>query len=187
MKPSLLIVGLGNIGAEYSHTRHNLGFMAIDHIAEVLNATQWTEQGKFKATIAEARIHTFPAMLCKPTTFMNRSGETIQKIIDFYKLSAPTQLLVLYDDIDIPTGEIRIRSKGSAGTHNGVKSIISCLGTEEFSRIRIGIGPKPQNYDLAQWILSALNEQEQTILDTVFTKLPEEIEQYIYKKTTPSV
>lgn len=174
MKPSLVIVGLGNPGAQYARTRHNVGFMAVDHLHEDYGTTPWTPSQKFQSEIAEATIDGTTVLLMKPQTFMNRSGEAIRKIVDFYKLNTAINILVIVDDIDIPLGTERLRLSGGPGTHNGLKSIVECLG-EDFPRLRIGIGPKPENIDLAAWVLSAMSEEErsalrinsETILDTI--------------------
>lgn len=136
-----VIAGLGNPGAEYAGTRHNAGFLLVDALAEHLGATDWRE--KFDALVAEARIGAEKVLLVKPQTYMNDSGRAISPIMNFYKLPVE-DLIVAHDDMDIPCGTIRIRKKGSAGGHNGIKSILAAVGDEHFPRVRIGIGrPKP--------------------------------------------
>ncbi|MBI2117513.1 aminoacyl-tRNA hydrolase, partial [Candidatus Peregrinibacteria bacterium] len=141
MKPSLIIIGLGNPGKSYKKTRHNTGFAAIDILAKYFGTGAWKDRSKFHAHVAEGRILTSPILLVQPKTYMNLSGETVRKMIDFYKLPT-THILVLCDDVDLPCGTVRLRKQGSAGTHNGLKSIVEQVG-EGFPRLRIGIGPKP--------------------------------------------
>lgn len=180
MKPSLLIVGLGNKGKEYRYTRHNLGWLALDAISDAFSEGEWQEQKNFLAHTQEARINTFPVLLVKPDTYMNRSGESVSKLVNFYKLNPQTQVLILVDDIDIPLGTIRIRMKGSAGTHNGLKSIIQCLG-QDVPRLKIGLGPKP-NTDLANFVLSKISPTERTALEAVFETIPEQIVEFIFSQ-----
>jgi PTH1 family peptidyl-tRNA hydrolase len=137
-----VIVGLGNPGKQYEMTRHNVGFWVIDRLAEKWNIS--LTQGKFKGLVGEGRVGTEKVLLVKPLTYMNLSGECVGPLLNFYKLDAEEDLLVIYDDMDLPCGKIRLRTKGSSGGHNGVKSLIAHLGTEEFKRIKVGIGrPEP--------------------------------------------
>ncbi len=159
MKPAFLIVGLGNPGKQYEQTRHNLGWLALDAIAKDVKAGKYADHQKFLCTAAEGEIDGTPVLLVKPTTFMNRSGECIRKLVDFYKLDPSKQLLVLCDDIDIPAGTHRFRMNGGPGTHNGLKSIVDTLG-EAFPRYRIGLGPKSEQMDLAAWVLSRLSDDD---------------------------
>ena len=131
-----LIVGLGNPGREYVHTRHNAGFEVMDAIADHVSAD--ISQKKFKALIDKVRIGNESVLLMKPQTYMNNSGEAVRAAMDFYHLT-PQDLLVIYDDMDMPVGRLRLRQKGSAGGHNGIKSIIAHIHTQEFDRIRVGI------------------------------------------------
>lgn len=153
-----LIVGLGNPGEKYEHTRHNAGFDALAFLADKLGI----RSGKLKgdALVFEGYVGAEKTILCKPQTYMNLSGSAVSELMNFYKLT-PDQLLVIYDDIDIPQGWLRIRRGGSAGTHNGMRSVIACLGTEDFARIRIGVGANPGTYDLADWVLSHYNTPEE--------------------------
>jgi PTH1 family peptidyl-tRNA hydrolase len=153
----LLIVGLGNPGREYEHTRHNVGFKVIDELAKRWQIS--SVQVKFKGLLAEHRAFGTKILLLKPLTYMNLSGESIRQVMDFYKLNAG-QLLIIYDDLDTPTGEIRLRLKGSSGGHNGIKSIIQHVGTEEFSRIRVGIGRPPQGVKVVQYVLENFHNDE---------------------------
>jgi len=159
MKPSLVIVGLGNPGKEYEKTRHNAGWMALDLLHEKIGAGAWLPKQKFLATIAEGEIDGKAVLLAKPTTYMNDSGNCIRKIIDFYNLDPSKDLLVITDDIDLPLGTHRFRTEGGPGTHNGLKSIVQIFG-EAFPRHRIGIGPKDESMDLSAWVLSRMSAEE---------------------------
>lgn len=181
MKPSLLIVGLGNPGNQYENTRHNAGFQAIDVLSHLYATGKWKESGKFDACVQEARITAVPVLLAKPLTFMNLSGQSIRKMTDFYKLDAKEQLLVITDDIDLPLGTVRLRMKGSAGTHNGLKSIVEQFG-EDVPRLRIGIGPKPDGADLATWVLSNQTAEESKALSTAYRAIPEMMKMFILEK-----
>ena len=148
---SFIIAGLGNPGKKYEHTRHNAGFMAIDRIAESLSLR--IDRVKFHSLVAEGEISGVRVLLMKPETFMNNSGVAIAEAASFYKIP-PERVLILHDEISFDPGIIRIRRRGSAGGHNGLKSIIERLGSEEFPRIKIGVGKKPTpEYDLADWVL----------------------------------
>lgn len=172
VKPSHVIIGLGNPGTQYRATRHNIGFQAIDYLSKIFAEGEWSEKQKFHALVQEARIITVPILLMKPLTFMNRSGEAVKKIIDFYKLNPAEQLLVISDDVDLPLGEVRYREKGGPGTHNGLRSIVEQIG-EGFPRIRIGLGTAPAGSDLATWVLSSLTNEELQALQKSYEKLPE--------------
>lgn len=153
-----LIAGLGNPGKEYERTRHNVGFVAIDFIAEALGAK--IDRAKFRALITEVTLGGKRGLLMKPQTFMNLSGNAIAEAATFYKIP-PERVLVLVDDISLAPGQMRIRRKGSAGGHNGLKSIIADLGSQEFPRIKLGVGQKPSpDYDLVNWVLGKLPEEE---------------------------
>lgn len=179
MKPSLLLVGLGNHGKEYVKTRHNLGFRAVDVLSEDFGMGDWAEKPKFLSRVQEGRVVTVPVLLVQPQTYMNRSGEAIAKLIDFYKLDPAENLLVFCDDIDLPLGELRLREKGGAGTHNGLKSIVQVLG-ENFPRIRIGLGAQPEGADLSTWVLSALPKEEAEEINGVLrSSLPEMVRDFV--------
>ena len=178
MKPSLLIVGLGNPGKNYAKTRHNLGFMAMDILGERFGQKDWEDKQKFTAQVCEARVSAIPVLLMKPQTFMNLSGPAIRKAVDFYKLNPKEQVLVVSDDIDLPLGTARLRMRGSAGTHNGLKSVVEQFG-EEFPRLKLGIGPKPERVDLAAWVVSAIEDEEMTALRPIFEVLPETVTKFI--------
>ncbi|WP_449073853.1 aminoacyl-tRNA hydrolase [Ruminococcus sp.] len=161
-KLTWIVAGLGNPGLEYENTRHNAGFLTMDELAKQCGAK--LDQMKFKSDCGEAMLGEVRCLLMKPTTYMNLSGDAIAAAANFYKIP-PEQVLVIYDDISLPPGKLRLRRKGSAGGHNGIKSIIAQLGTEEFPRIRVGVGAKPNpQYDLADWVLSKFSEEDMTAL-----------------------
>ena len=178
MKPSLIIAGLGNPGKSYDRTRHNTGFQALDVLSETFGQGVWKEQQKFSSLVQEARVVTVPVLLVKPLLFMNRSGESLRKLIDFFKLNPAEELLVLCDDIDIPLGTVRLRKNGGPGTHNGLKSIVEQFG-EGFPRLRIGIGPNPEAADLAAWVLSVPPAEEAATLKKTLAELPDMISEFI--------
>lgn len=182
MKPSLLIAGLGNPGRNYERTRHNVGFHVVDRLSEKFGQKEWEDKQKFTSKTCEARIVAVPVLLMKPQTFMNLSGPAIRKAVDFYKLDPREQVLVVCDDIDLPLGTVRLRMRGSAGTHNGLKSVVEQFG-EDFPRLKIGIGPKPEKVDLAAWVTSALSEEETKALEAVYETLPEIVTRYIMEHT----
>lgn len=146
-----VIAGLGNPGREYAQTKHNVGFLMVDALAAHLGVTEWRE--KYDALIARARIGSEAVLLVKPQTYMNESGRAIAPLMNFYKLAAE-DLIVAHDDMDIPTGTIRIRKKGSSGGHNGIKSILAHLGDEHFARVRIGIGRPLPGWTVVNHVLA---------------------------------
>lgn len=159
---SFIVAGLGNPGAKYEGTRHNAGFMAIDYIAAECGVK--IDRAKFHALVAECEILGVRVLLMKPETFMNLSGTAIAEAARFYKIP-PERVLVLHDEISFEPGFLRIRRKGSAGGHNGLKSIIECLGSEDFPRIKIGVGKKPHpEYDLVDWVLGKLSPEGEKLL-----------------------
>ena len=160
-----IIAGLGNPGREYDKTRHNAGFEAIDEIAKKYNID--LDEKKHKAICGKGFINGEKVILLKPQTYMNLSGESLRAAIDFYKLSAE-DVVVLFDDISLEVGQLRIRQKGSAGGHNGIKSIIAHLGTNEFSRIKIGVGEKPEGYDLAAHVLGHFSRDEYESMEKAY-------------------
>lgn len=153
-----LIAGLGNPTAQYINTRHNVGFDAIDYLAEENNISVDTK--KHKALIGKGIIGGQKVILAKPQTFMNLSGDSIREIVDYYNINPDTELIVLFDDINLDVGRLRIREKGSAGGHNGIKSIIAQTGTQNFTRIKIGVGEKPVYMDLADYVLGHFSKEE---------------------------
>lgn len=166
--PEYIIAGLGNIGDKYRGTRHNAGFMMIDAFAEQHGAKFGKHQ--FKSNTAMAEVNGVRVLLLKPDTFMNLSGQAVQEAMQFYQIPAE-KVIVIYDDINLGVGELRIRQKGSDGGHNGMKNIIYLTGADTFPRIRVGIGQKPHpDYDLAAWVLSAFSAEElQTLSETAKT------------------
>lgn len=157
-----LIAGLGNPSKTYEGTRHNVGFTMIDVIGNKFDIDVTTK--KHKALVGRGVIDGMRVILAKPQTYMNLSGESIREIVDFYKIE-PENIIIIYDDISLDVGQLRIRKKGSAGGHNGVKNIIAHLGTQEFPRIKVGIGNKPEGWDLADYVLSRYSKSEQEALE----------------------
>lgn len=157
-----VITGLGNPGAKYVNTRHNIGFMVIDELAGK-NGISVTEK-KHKALVGKGIVGGEKVLLVKPQTFMNLSGESIREIIDYYKIEEKSELIVISDDISLGVGALRIRKKGSAGGHNGLKNIILHLGHDEFQRIRLGVGEKPSGYDLADYVLGHFQEEDRALI-----------------------
>ncbi len=155
------IVGLGNPGLKYENTRHNAGFLTIDYLASKYGID--VKNSKFKSLYGQGVISGQKVMLVKPQTYMNNSGEAVREIINFYKFDID-KLIVIYDDIDIEFGTIRIRKKGSAGTHNGMKSIIYQIQDDKFPRIKIAVGKKPEYMDLANFVLSGFTEKEAEVI-----------------------
>lgn len=168
-----IIVGLGNPGSEYEKTRHNTGFMVIDKIAEKYNIE--IKKKKSKALIGTGEINGEKVMLVKPQTFMNLSGEAVRGIMDFYKESIDN-LLVVFDDIDLELGNIRIKERGSAGTHNGMKSVVQNVGTVDFKRVKVGIGKPKVNMDLVNYVLGKFSDDELKILTGSIEKAVDAVE-----------
>lgn len=166
---SYIIVGLGNIGKQYERTRHNAGFLAIDYIAKRCGVS--IDRVKFHSTVAEASIGGTRVLLMKPSTLMNNSGIAIAEAASFYKIP-PERVLVLHDEISFEPGKLRIRRKGSAGGHNGLKSIIARLPGEDFPRVKIGVGKKPTpEYDLADWVLGRLSDDDLQAISARFADI----------------
>jgi PTH1 family peptidyl-tRNA hydrolase len=153
-----LIVGLGNPGEQYAHTRHNAGFDVLALLSQKLKIP--ITQKKRGALVGEGVFGGEKVALCLPQTYMNLSGEAVRQLLSWYKLPLD-RLLVIFDDIDLAPGWLRIRKDGSAGTHNGMRSVVECVGTESFARIRVGVGTCPPTYDLADWVLSHFNTPEE--------------------------
>ena len=156
-----IIAGLGNPGSEYELTRHNIGFRVIDELAEEYNIN--IGENKHKGLIGKGVIEGQKVVLVKPQTFMNLSGECIRAVIDYYKESID-HFIVVYDDISLDVGKLRVRPKGSAGGHNGIKNIIAHLGGQVFPRIKVGVGEKPPKYDLADYVLGHFSKAEQELM-----------------------
>ena len=158
-----IIAGLGNPDRQYEGTRHNAGFDVIDRIAEKYNIAVDTK--RHRAYIGKGIIEGQKVILAKPQTYMNLSGESIRSLVDYYKVDEENELLVIYDDISLDVGQLRIRAKGSAGGHNGIKNIIAHLGTQIFPRIKVGVGEKPKGYDLADYVLGHFSKREIEMMD----------------------
>ena len=158
-----IIAGLGNPTKQYEDTRHNVVFDVIDRIADEYNISVETRKGK--ALTGTGIIAGRKVLLAKPQTYMNLSGESLRALTDFYKIDVETELLVIYDDISLDVGQLRIREKGSAGGHNGIKNIILHLGTEVFPRIKVGVGEKPKGWDLADYVLGRYSAEDRKIID----------------------
>ena len=158
-----IIIGLGNPTAQYEGTRHNVGFDVIDRLGEKYNIAVDTK--KHKAYIGKGMIDGQKVILVKPQTYMNLSGESVRELVDYYKVDAEEEVLVIYDDISLDVGQLRIRKKGSAGGHNGMKDIIAKTGTDQFSRVKVGVGGKPEGWDLADHVLSRFSSGERELVD----------------------
>lgn len=159
----IIIAGLGNPTRKYEDTRHNTGFMAIDQVAKDYNIA--IESCKFKALCGQGYIEGQKVLLLKPQTYMNLSGESIREAADFYKVE-PEDIIIIFDDISLAPGQMRIRKKGSAGGHNGIKSIIAHLGSQDFPRIKVGVGEKPSGWDLADYVLGRFSPEDREKVDT---------------------
>ena len=158
-----IIVGLGNPTKEYENTRHNIGFAVIDKLADTFSID--VLEKKHKALIGKGVIDGKKVILAKPQTYMNLSGESIRALVDYYKIEEEQELIVIYDDISLDVGQLRIRKKGSAGGHNGIKSILAHLGHDVFPRIKVGVGDKPKGYDLADYVLGRFSREEAVIME----------------------
>lgn len=172
-----LIVGLGNPRKEYENTRHNIGFDVIDCIAKQENID--VLEKKHKAVIGKGYLEGQKVILAKPQTFMNLSGESVRELVDYYKLDETCDVIVISDDISLDIGQIRIRKKGSAGGHNGLKNIIAHLGHDTFMRIKMGVGEKPKGYDLADYVLGHFNKVERKIMEDATKKASQAIHMII--------
>ncbi|MBR6665775.1 MAG: aminoacyl-tRNA hydrolase [Lachnospiraceae bacterium] len=158
-----VIVGLGNPGREYQNTRHNIGFDVIEALADVAGIS--VMERKHKAIIGKGVLDGQRVILVKPQTYMNLSGESVRDVIDYYKLDATQDLIVISDDTSLDVGNIRVRKKGSAGGHNGLKDIIAHLGHDTFMRVKMGVGEKPKGYDLADYVLGHFTGDERKVMD----------------------
>ncbi len=169
----IIIAGLGNPGKEYENTRHNAGFMTIDALASKYNID--VTDKKHKALIGKGVIDGKKVILAKPQTYMNNSGESLRELFDYYKPDLETEILVIYDDITLDVGGLRVRKKGSAGGHNGMKSIITHLNSQDFYRIRVGIGEKPSRMDLADWVLGHFKKEDEASLKEAINEATEAV------------
>ena len=178
-----IIVGLGNPGKKYANTRHNLGYITVDRLAEKTGIK--IEKFKFKSLVGEGIIADQKVLLLKPETFMNNSGEAVREVADFYKIE-PENLLVIYDDIDLPLGNVRIRQSGSAGTHNGMRSVVYQLNDDQFPRIRIGIG-RDEEVDLVNYVTGPFTKEEVKPLEEAVDKAVEAILCYLEEGIEPTM
>lgn len=169
-----IIAGLGNPTREYEGTRHNVGFDVIDRLAARYNID--VDVKKHRALIGKGMIAGQKVILAKPQTYMNLSGESIRSILDYYKVDPETELIVIYDDISLEPGKIRIRKKGSAGGHNGIKNIIAQLGTQNFQRIKVGVGEKPKGWDLADYVLGHFSKEDRGLVDDALKRAARAVE-----------
>lgn len=174
-----IIAGLGNPGRQYAHTRHNCGFEAIERLSEKYRIP--IETKKFQALCGSGVIEGQKVLLLKPQTYMNLSGESIRAACDFYKIDPEEELIVMYDDISLAPGQLRIRKKGSAGGHNGIKSIIAHLNTQVFPRIKIGVGEKPSGYDLADYVLGHFSGEDREEMEKAFVRAAEAAAKLTYE------
>ncbi len=158
-----IFVGLGNPGRRYQNTRHNVGYEVIDTLASRYHIDVGT--CRFHGLVGKGNIEGHAVVLAKPLTYMNLSGQCVRELAHFYKIEAASELIVIYDDVSLSPGQLRIREKGSAGGHNGIKSILSQLGGDAFLRIKVGIGAKPPEYDLADYVLGTFSRQERQLMD----------------------
>lgn len=169
-----IIVGLGNPTDKYAHTRHNVGFDAIDFIAEKHGITM--DFMKHKAICGKGMIAGQKVILAKPITYMNLSGESVRELLDYYKVDEEEEFVVIYDDISLDVETIRVKRKGSAGGHNGIKNIISHMGTDVFNRIKIGVGKKPPHWDLVDYVLARFSDEDRVGIDKAIEQTAEAIE-----------
>lgn len=158
----IVIAGLGNPSRKYQNTRHNMGFMAIDELADMCGIK--VKDKRHKALVGTGMVGGQKAVLVKPETFMNLSGDSIFQVVRYYQADPESELIVLFDDISLKPGQLRLRRKGSAGGHNGIKSIIERLGTSDFMRVKIGIGEKPEGMDLADYVLGHFSRSEKAVM-----------------------
>ena len=168
------VFGLGNPDKEYDKTRHNIGFDVIDELASQMGVEVKTK--RHKALCGIGNIGGEKVILVKPQTYMNLSGESVRAVMDFYKLDPENDIIVISDDINLATGRIRIRAQGSAGGHNGIKNIIAHLGTQEFPRIKVGVGDKPPRMDLADYVLSRFSKEDREKMEQAFKDAAEAVE-----------
>ena len=179
--PEFLFVGLGNPGPKYEFTRHNAGFLCMDLLAQQLGVK--IDRIKFNSVVADVAIEGSRCILMKPQTFMNNSGEAVRDAANFYKIP-PEHIIILFDDISLPPGKLRIRRKGSDGGHNGIKSILYLLGSDQFPRIKVGVGQKPHpDYDMADWVLSTFQKDELSRMKEAMEKACEAVPLLVREET----
>ncbi|MDO4474282.1 MAG: aminoacyl-tRNA hydrolase [Eubacteriales bacterium] len=173
-----IIVGLGNPTDQYAGTRHNVGFDVIDKLADEYNIS--VESRKGRAFVGSGMIAGRKVLLVKPQTYMNLSGESVRSLVDFYKIDVESELLIIYDDVSLDVGQLRIRKKGSAGGHNGIKSIIQHLGTNVFMRVKVGVGEKPPKYDLADYVLGHFSKEDKEKMQEGYKQVSRAVEQIVF-------
>lgn len=174
-----IIVGLGNPAGKYENTRHNIGFDVIDRLGEQENISVMDK--KHKAVIGKGVIAGEKCVLAKPQTYMNLSGESVRELLDYYKVDAADSLIVISDDVSLDVGQIRVRKKGSAGGHNGLKNIIANLGHDTFMRVKIGVGEKPKGWDLADYVLGHFSPQERSVMEEAADRAADAVRMMISK------
>lgn len=172
-KNMYIIVGLGNFGKEYGNTRHNIGFEVIDKLAEQENIS--VLEKKHRAVIGKGLAAGQKCILAKPLTYMNLSGECVRELLDYYKADETAELIVISDDVSLAVGQLRVRKKGSAGGHNGLKNIIAHLGHDSFIRIKVGVGEKPKSWDLADYVLGRFSGPERKLMDEAVERAAEAV------------
>ena len=172
-----LVVGLGNPGKQYEATRHNMGFDTVDRLVEDYNVPQGGV--KFNAMYGKTMIGGEKVILMKPLSFMNLSGGPVREMANYFKIDPESELIVIYDDIDLEPGQLRIRKQGSAGGHNGLKDIIGRLGTQKFVRVKVGVGAKPKGWDLADHVLGHFSQQERELVDDAIERAADAVEKII--------
>ncbi|MDE6939296.1 MAG: aminoacyl-tRNA hydrolase [Lachnospiraceae bacterium] len=180
-----IIAGLGNPTLQYEGTRHNAGFDVIDALADKYNIS--VDYRKNRAFIGKGMIAGRKVILAKPQTYMNLSGESVRGLADYYKIDEETELLIIYDDVSLDVGQLRIRKKGSAGGHNGIKSIIAELGTDVFLRIKVGVGEKPKQYDLADYVLGHFSKAERELMEEGYERAVRAVEMILSDGIDPAM
>lgn len=179
-----IIVGLGNTGIQFKNTKHNIGFITIDYFAEKHKIL--INKKKHKAKIGEGIIEGEKVILAKPQTYMNASGESVMELVNWYKTDL-SKLIIIYDDIDLPTGKLRIKPSGGSGTHNGMKSIIYLLNSKDFPRLRIGIGKQPEKMDLGDYVISRFKKEDVALMEEAVKNASNALEEIITKGINPSM
>lgn len=178
-----IVVGLGNPGSQYKDTRHNIGFLVVDELARRWNAAPWKR--RYEAEVSEHRA-IGPVLLVKPQTFMNLSGVSVREAAKFYKMPS-TDIIVVHDDLDLPAGRLRIRERGGSGGHKGIESILVQLGTDEFVRVRFGVGRPPDGWESADYVLGRFAADEQSLIREAVAKAADAIEAIIKEGTAPAM
>lgn len=168
-----IVVGLGNPGLDYRNTRHNVGFRVIEAMADKYSIR--TDFEKHKAVCGNGLADGNKVILAMPQTYMNLSGESVRQLVDYYKIDVTSELIVVYDDIYLAPGQIRIRKSGSAGGHNGMKNIILHLGTDKFIRVRVGVGEKPKEYDLADYVLGHFSKEDAPVMEEAYKRVSDAV------------